>query len=419
MRIKRDHYLDLLIAGRHNGLIKIITGIRRSGKTVLLFDLFDEYLKQNGVPENHIIKVALDDRRYSDLRNPDKMLSYIDTKIMEEEGWHYILLDEVQMMDEFVDVLNSFLHMRNIDVYVTGSNSKFLSRDIATEFRGRGDEIHLYPLSFSEYCNALGGDKHIRWREYYTFGGIPQHLAHDDAKRKEDFLRSLFQSVYLRDILERHRIKNKDEFEELMEVVASSIGSPCNPNKLSNTFKSVKGVGIDYKTIARYLDYMEEAFFIERARRYDVKGKRYINSLSKYYFQDIGLRNALTDFRQLEENHIMENVIYNELRLRGYRVDVGIVEARTTNKRNESIRKQLEVDFVANRGYDRYYIQSVLSLPDREKKEQEIASLRRIEDSFKKILLVKDDIMPYKDENGYLILGLFDFLMDKDSLEKF
>lgn len=418
MRIKRDHYLDLLIAGRHNGLIKIITGIRRSGKTVLLFDLFDEYLKQNGVPENHIIKVALDDRRYSDLRNPDKMLNYIDTKIM-EEGWHYILLDEVQMMDEFVDVLNSFLHMRNIDVYVTGSNSKFLSRDIATEFRGRGDEIHLYPLSFSEYYNALGGDRHIRWREYYTFGGIPQHLAHDDAKRKEDFLRSLFQSVYLRDILERHRIKNKDEFEELMEVVASSIGSPCNPNKLSNTFKSVKGVSIDYKTIARYLDYMEEAFFIERARRYDVKGKRYINSLSKYYFQDIGLRNALTDFRQLEENHIMENVIYNELRLRGYRVDVGIVEARTTNKRNESIRKQLEVDFVANRGYDRYYIQSVLSLPDREKKEQEIASLRRIEDSFKKILLVKDDIMPYKDENGYLILGLFDFLMDKDSLEKF
>lgn len=418
MRIKRDHYLDLLIAGRHNGLIKIITGIRRSGKTVLLFDLFDEYLKQNGVPENHIIKVALDDRRYSDLRNPDKMLNYIDTKIM-EEGWHYILLDEVQMMDEFVDVLNSFLHMRNIDVYVTGSNSKFLSRDIATEFRGRGDEIHLYPLSFSEYYNALGGDRHIRWREYYTFGGIPQHLVHDDAKKKEDFLRSLFQSVYLRDILERHRIKNKDEFEELMEVVASSIGSPCNPNKLSNTFKSVKGVGIDYKTIARYLDYMEEAFFIERARRYDVKGKRYINSLSKYYFQDIGLRNALTDFRQLEENHIMENVIYNELRLRGYRVDVGIVEARTTNKRNESIRKQLEVDFVANRGYDRYYIQSVLSLPDREKKEQEIASLRRIEDSFKKILLVKDDIMPYKDENGYLILGLFDFLMDKDSLEKF
>ena len=374
MRIKRDHYLDLLIAGRHNGLIKIITGIRRSGKTVLLFDLFDEYLKQNGVPENHIIKVALDDRRYSDLRNPDKMLNYIDTKIM-EEGWHYILLDEVQMMDEFVDVLNSFLHMRNIDVYVTGSNSKFLSRDIATEFRGRGDEIHLYPLSFSEYYNALGGDRHIRWREYYTFGGIPQHLVHDDAKKKEDFLRSLFQSVYLRDILERHRIKNKDEFEELMEVVASSIGSPCNPNKLSNTFKSVKGVGIDYKTIARYLDYMEEAFFIERARRYDVKGKRYINSLSKYYFQDIGLRNALTDFRQLEENHIMENVIYNKLRSRGYRVDVGIVEARTTNKRNESIRKRLEVDFVANRGYDRYYIQSVLSLPDREKKEQEIASL--------------------------------------------
>lgn len=409
--------MNQLIAGMHNGLIKIITGIRRSGKSFLLFELFDEYLRGEGVEESHIIKVALDDRRYSELRDPDRMLDYLDAQV-KTEGRYYIFLDEVQMMGEFADVLNSLLHVKNVDVYVTGSNSKFLSKDVVTEFRGRGDEIHLYPLSFSEYYGALGGDRQVRWREYYTFGGIPQHLLYGDMKKKEDFLGSLFQSVYLKDVLERHRLKNESEFEELMAIVASSIGSPCNPNKLSNTFKSVKGATIDYKTIAKYLGYMEDAFLVERARRYDLKGKRYINSLSKYYFQDVGLRNALTGFRQLEENHIMENVIYNELRSRGCRVDVGIWEVKTTNRKNETVRKQLEVDFVANRGYERYYIQSAFALPDREKKEQETASLKRIEDSFKKVIIVKDDIMPYKDENGYLIVGLFDFLLDRDCLDR-
>ena len=409
--------MNQLIAGMHNGLIKIITGIRRSGKSFLLFELFDEYLRGEGVEESHIIKVALDDRRYSELRDPDRMLDYLDAQI-KTEGRYYIFLDEVQMMGEFADVLNSLLHVRNVDVYVTGSNSKFLSKDVVTEFRGRGDEIHLYPLSFSEYYGALGGDRQARWREYYTFGGIPQHLLYGDMKKKEDFLGSLFQSVYLKDVLERHRLKNESEFEELMAIVASSIGSPCNPNKLSNTFKSVKGATIDYKTIAKYLGYMEDAFLVERARRYDLKGKRYINSLSKYYFQDVGLRNALTGFRQLEESHIMENVIYNELRSRGCRVDVGTWEVKTTNRKNETVRKQLEVDFVANRGYERYYIQSAFALPDREKKEQETASLKRIEDSFKKVIIVKDDIMPYKDENGYLIVGLFDFLLDRNCLDR-
>jgi len=407
-----------LVAGRHNRLIKIITGIRRSGKSFLLFELFAEYLRNDGVAADHIIMVQLDDRRFAELRNPDRMLEYVDSRI-KDEGMYYLLLDEVQMMDDFASVLNSFMHIRNVDTYVTGSNSKFLSKDVATEFRGRGDETHLYPLSFSEYYAAFGGDRQQRWREYYKYGGIPQHIVYDDPKKKEDFLRSLFESVYLRDILERHKIRNKEELEELMEVIASSIGSPCNPNKLANTYKSKKGVTIDYKTIARYMEYMEDAFLIERARRYNVKGKKYINTLSKYYFQDVGLRNALIDFRQLEETHIMENVIYNELRSRGYRVDVGIVEVRRTNSQNEKVRKQLEVDFVANRGDERFYIQSALSLPTQEKKEQETASLKNIKDSFRKIIVVKDDIMPYNDDNGYLIIGLFDFLLDRNSLAKY
>lgn len=418
MRIKRDFYLSQLVSGRHNGMIKIVTGIRRSGKSFLLFELFAEYLRNDGVADDHIIAIALDDLRQAELRNPAKMLEYVDGRI-KDGGMYYLLLDEVQMLDKFVDVLNSFMHMRNVDTYVTGSNSKFLSKDVATEFRGRGDETHLYPLSFSEYYSAFGGDRQQRWREYYTYGGIPQHIIYNDPKKKEDFLRSLFQSAYLRDILERHKIKNKSEFEELMQIIASSIGAPCNPNKLSNTFKSMKGVTIDYKTIARYLEYVEDAFLVERSRRYNVKGKKYINTLSKYYFQDVGLRNALIDFRQLEETHIMENVIYNELRSRGYRVDVGIVKVRQANKQNEIVRKQLEVDFVANRGNERYYIQSALALPTKEKKEQETASLSSIKDAFRKIIVVKDDIMPYNDVNGYLIIGLFDFLLDKDCLSRY
>ena len=413
--IRRDFYLNQLIAGMHNGLIKIVTGIRRCGKSFLLFELFTEYLLSRGVDRGHIISIALDDLLNAEYRDSRKLLEFIRAQV-KDGGTYYVLLDEIQMTDDFVGVLNSLLHLRNVDVYVTGSNSKFLSKDIATEFRGRGDETHLYPLSFSEYYGAFGGDKATRWKEFYTYGGIPQLLAYEDSKKKEDFLRTLFRSVYLKDIIERHKVKNKLEFEELAQVLASSIGAPCNPNKLSNTFKSAKGAVISYKTIARYMEYMEDAFLIERAKRYNVKGKKYISTLSKYYFQDVGLRNAVIDFRQLEESHIMENVVYNELRARAFRVDVGIVDVRTTNKKNVPVRKQFEVDFVANRGSERCYIQCALSLPTREKKAQETASLDGIKDSFRKIIVVKDDIAPYNDENGYKIIGLFDFLLDKNSV---
>ena len=411
MTINRDFYLNQLIESRHNRLIKIVTGIRRSGKSTLLFELFHDYLIQSGVDEKHIIEIAFDDRRKASLRNPDNALKYIEEKIT-DSGMHYILLDEIQLMDDFVDVLNTLLHIKNADVYVTGSNSRFLSKDVVTEFRGRGDEIHIYPFSFAEFCSAKNGSKQELWKEYYTFGGLPQLFVFNDRKKKEQFLFSLQESVYLKDLIERNKVKNIEEFKELMKVMASGIGSPCNPTKLSNTFKSGKGVVIDKKTVSNYLNYMEDAFVLEKALRYDIKGKKYINTLSKYYFQDIGLRNALLDFRQLEESHIMENVIYNELRSRGYRVDVGSVEIR----KNDS-RKQLEVDFVVNRGDFRCYIQSVLAIPDKEKKEQETASFKNINDMFKRIIIVKEDITPHYDENGYFIIGLFDFLLNRNSLE--
>ena len=411
MAINRDFYLNQLIESRHNRLIKIVTGIRRSGKSTLLFELFRDYLVQSGVDEKHIIEIAFDDRRKADLRNPDNALRYIEEKIT-DSGMYYILLDEIQLMDDFIDVLNSLLHIKNADVYVTGSNSRFLSKDVVTEFRGRGDEIHIYPFSFAEFCSAKSGSKQELWKEYYTFGGLPQLFVFNDRKKKEQFLFSLQESVYLKDLVERNKIKNAEEFKELMKVMASGIGSLCNPTKLSNTFKSEKGVLIDKKTVSNYLNCMEDAFVLEKVLRYDVKGKKYINTLSKYYFQDIGLRNALLDFRQLEESHIMENVIYNELRSRGYRVDVGSVEIR----KNDS-RKQLEVDFVVNRGDFRCYIQSALAIPDKEKKEQETASLKNINDLFKRIIIVKDDITPHYDENGYFIIGLFDFLLNGNSLE--
>lgn len=411
MTINRDFYLNQLIESRHNRLIKIVTGIRRSGKSTLLFELFHDYLIQSGVDEKHIIEIAFDDRRKASLRNPDNALKYIEEKIT-DSVMHYILLDEIQLMDDFVDVLNTLLHIKNADVYVTGSNSRFLSKDVVTEFRGRGEEIHIYPFSFAEFCSAKSGSKQELWKEYYTFGGLPQLFVFNDRKKKEQFLFSLQESVYLKDLIERNKVKNIEEFKELMKVMASGIGSPCNPTKLSNTFKSGKGVVIDKKTVSNYLNYMEDAFVLEKALRYDIKGKKYINTLSKYYFQDIGLRNALLDFRQLEENHIMENVIYNELRSRGYRVDVGSVEIR----KNDS-RKQLEVDFVVNRGDFRCYIQSALAIPDKEKKEQETASFKNINDMFKRIIIVKEDITPHYDENGYFIIGLFDFLLNGNSLE--
>ena len=412
MIIKRDYYLQQLISSKSNNLIKIVTGIRRSGKSFLLFNLFHNHLIETGISEDHIIEIALDDRLNKKLRDPDVILQHIHERIVDDK-LYYIILDEVQMIDEFTDVLNSLLHIRNADVYVTGSNSKFLSKDVVTEFRGRGDEIHLFPLSFAELYNALGGDKLELWKSYYTYGGLPGILELDGEKKKAAYLRSLHETVYLKDIIERNNLKNSEEFMELMRVMASCIGSPCNPSKLEKTFKSVKNETLDRKTISKYLSYMEDAFLIEKSMRYDIKGRKYIGTLSKYYFQDIGLRNALLNFRQVEENHIMENVIYNELRLRGFCVDVGMVEARTAKER-----KQLEVDFVANMADRRYYIQSAFAMPDDDKREQECASLKKIDDSFKKIIIMRDDIKPYHDNNGFYIVGLMDFLLKPDLIEQ-
>ncbi len=320
------------------------------------------------------------------------------------------------MVPEFVDVLNSLLHVRNADVYVTGSNSHFLSKDVVTEFRGRGDEIHMYPLSFAEYCQGFDGSVNQAWKEYYTYGGLPQILTLDTDKKKEDYLSHLYDSVYLVDILERHRIKNRAEFEELVKIISSSIGAPCNPTKLANTFKSLKNIPIHRATLNKYLGYLEDAFIIEKSLRYNIKGKKYINSLMKYYFSDLGIRNALLNFRQQEENHIMENIIYNELRMRGYKVDVGMVEHRAFDKNGNSMRKQLEVDFVVSQGSQKYYIQSALAITTEEKKEQESASLLKISDSFKKIIIVGDDIKPKRDEDGILTMGIYDFLLNPDSL---
>ncbi len=412
MIIKRDYYLQQLISSKSNNLIKIVTGIRRSGKSFLLFNLFHNHLIETGVSEDHIIEIALDDRLNKNLRDPDVILQHIHERIVDDK-LYYIILDEVQMIDEFTDVLNSLLHIRNADVYVTGSNSKFLSKDVVTEFRGRGAETHLFPLSFAELYNSLGGDKLELWKSYYTYGGLPGILELDGEKKKAAYLRSLHETVYLKDIIERNNLKNSEEFMELMRVMASCIGSPCNPSKLEKTFKSVKNETLDRKTISKYLSYMEDAFLIEKSMRYDIKGRKYIGTLSKYYFQDIGLRNALLNFRQVEENHIMENVIYNELRLRGFCVDVGMVETRTATER-----KQLEVDFVANMADRRYYIQSAFAMPDDDKREQESASLKRIDDSFKKIIIMRDDIKPYHDNNGFYIVGLMDFLLKPDLIEQ-
>ncbi len=414
--IQRDYYLNQLISMRHNHLVKIITGIRRSGKSFLLFNLFTEYLRRADVPDSHIIRIALDEPQNSHLCDPLQFLAYIDSQLKDEQ-MHYVLIDEVQLMDNFVGVLNSLLRKPNVDTYVTGSNSKLLSKDVVTEFRGRGYEIHIYPLSFAEYFHGLGGDRYERWEEYIRYGGLPQLLTFKTKKQKEDFLEQLQQTVYMRDLIERYKIKNVSEFQELLWIMASSIGAPCNPNKLSNTFKSVKNVTLSSSTIANYLTYMEDAFMLEKAMRYDIKGKKYINTLSKYYFQDIGIRNAAIGFRQVEESHIMENVIYNELRSRGYRVDVGIVEVWQTNG-DKRQRKQLEVDFVAEQADKRYYIQSAYQMVTEEKINQETASLRNINDSFKRIIITRSNSGAYYDDNGFLHVGLFDFLLQPNILDK-
>lgn len=413
MIIKRDYYLNQLIASKHNGLIKIVTGLRRSGKSYLLFHLFGDYLKEQGIPDDHIIKVDLEDRRNAALRDPDALLAHIDSKMVDDK-MYYILLDEVQHVPEFEDVLNSYLKVENADIYVTGSNSRFLSTDIITEFRGRGDQIHVYPLSFREFMSVDSRHPIEAWTDYYTYGGLPHVLTLETPKKKIDYIKRLYSTVYINDIVERYKIKGESELKELIQIIASAIGSPTNPNKLANTFKSLKNVSLSNKTIDNYLTYLCESFLTERAIRYDIKGKKYINTLSKYYFTDVGVRNAILDFRQQEENHIMENVIYNELKIRGFQVDVGVVEHRTTDKDGKRVRKQYEVDFVANQGSQRYYIQSAFIMPTDAKERQESASLLNIDDSFKKIIIVKDYIKPKRNEEGIVTIGLIDFLLNSE-----
>lgn len=415
MIIKRDYYLNQLIASQHNGLIKIVTGLRRSGKSYLLFHLFGDYLKEQGIPDDHIIKVDLEDRRNAPLRDPDALLAHIDSKMVDDKIY-YILLDEVQHVPEFEDVLNSYLKVENADIYVTGSNSRFLSTDIISEFRGRGDQIHVYPLSFREFMSVDSRHPIEAWTDYYTYGGLPHVLTLETPKKKIDYIKRLYSTVYINDIVERYKIKGESELKELIQIIASAIGSPTNPNKLANTFKSLKNVSLSNKTIDNYLTYLCESFLTERAIRYDIKGKKYINTLSKYYFTDVGVRNAILDFRQQEENHIMENVIYNELKIRGFQVDVGVVEQRTTDKDGKRVRKQYEVDFVANQGSQRYYIQSAFIMPTDAKERQESASLLNIDDTFKKIIIVKDYIKPKRNEEGIVTLGLIDFLLKPELL---
>ena len=415
MEIKRGIYLDKLICKKKNGLIKVITGVRRCGKSYLLFHLFHKHLLDSGVPENHIIEVALDDRSNKALRDPDAMLRFIKENIRDEEDY-YIILDEVQYLNEFEDVLNSLLHIRNADVYVTGSNSKFLSSDVITQFRGRGDEIHVYPLSFSEYVPAYQGSVDEAWDDYLIYGGMPLILTMAEPEDKAAYLNSLFQKVYISDIVERHDVRNKVELDELVDILASAIGSYTNQSKLVRTFKSVKGKTISDKTIKNYIDYLIDSFLISKAVRYDIKGKMYIGSPSKYYFEDVGLRNARLGFRQVEQTHLMENIIYNELRIREYHVDVGVVEYYGVNGEGKRGKKQLEVDFVATKGSEKHYIQSAFTLPTADKVDQEQRSLLRIPDSFRKIVIVGDNIKVRRDENGIITIGLRNFLLDENSL---
>ena len=415
MIFERKAYLNYLVGCEGNGMIKIITGIRRCGKSFLLFKLYKQNLMERGVTANHIIEVNLEDRRNKKLRDPDALLEYIDSKMVDGD-MYYILLDEVQHVPEFEDVLNSYLKIENADVYVTGSNSKFLSKDIITEFRGRDDQIHVYPLSFAEFMSVDNRHPIEAWSDYYTYGGLPHVLTLETPNKKINYIKRLYSTVYVNDIVERYKIKGESELKELIQIIASAIGSPTNSNKLANTFKSLKNVSLSNKTIDNYLTYLCESFLTEKAIRYDIKGKKYINTLSKYYFSDVGVRNAILDFRQQEENHIMENVIYNELRMRGFQVDVGMVEHRTTDKNGKTIRKQYEVDFVANQGSQRYYIQSAFVMPTDAKERQESASLLNIDDSFKKIIIVKDHIKPKRNQKGIVTIGLIDFLLSPELL---
>lgn len=416
MKIERNLYLNKLIDRRENGSIKVITGIRRCGKSYLLFNLFYDYLIQNGVPKDHIIKIALDDEEHEDLLDSKALGAYIRQQLTDEDQY-YIFLDEVQFVPGFEKVLNGLNRRSNLDIYVTGSNSKFLSSDILTEFRGRGDEVRVYPLCFSEYVSAYTGSLQEAWADYFTYGGLPLILTRRTDEQKSKYLTDLFQKVYIDDIIERNRLRGDNIMENLVNILASSIGSLTNPAKLANTFAS-NGMGnVSDKTINSYIGYLMDAFLISKAERYDIKGKKYIASPFKYYFSDVGLRNARLNFRQQEENHIMENIIYNELLVRGFNVDVGVVEHTEKNSDGKKISKKYEVDFICNRGSQRYYIQSAFSIPDQAKMEQEQHSLIYTGDFFKKIIVVKDVIKPWHNENGILIVGIQDFLLDSNSLE--
>lgn len=416
MEIKRDYYLQQLIDRKHNGLIKIVTGIRRCGKSYLLFRLFYNHLKTSGVDDNHIIKVNLEDRRNELLRNPDRLLNHIDN-LIKDDGMYYILLDEVQMVPEFEDVLNSYLQVPNADVYVTGSNAKFLSKDVITEFRGRGDEVKLSPLSFREFMSVYNGSPQRGLDEYMTFGGLPLVLSRKTEAQKSTYLKNLFAETYLKDIHQRYCIQHESEFEELLNVVSSSVGSLTNPAKLAKTFKSTKHVTLDPETIKSYLEYICDSFLVEKAMRYDVKGKKYINTPYKYYFSDLGLRNARINFRQDEKTHLMENVIFNELVSRGFNVDIGVVPIVFTDDTGKQKRTQLEIDFVCNQGSRRYYVQSAFRMDSDEKREQEQASLLKVNDSFKKIIVIGEDAIVHRNEQGITTMSIYDFLLNPNSLE--
>lgn len=416
MEIKRDYYLNKLITKKHNGLIKVITGIRRCGKSYLLFTLFKNHLTESGVADDHIIEIPFDSFENKKYRDPEILYPYVKEQIA-DDGMYYILLDEVQLLGEFESVLNGFMRMKNVDVYVTGSNARFLSKDIITEFRGRGDELHIQPLSFAEFMSVYDGNKYDGWNEYVLYGGLPPVVLLPTTEQKIELLKSLFQETYINDIISRHSVKHRDEFEELINILASAIGSLTNPKKLTDTFKSKKNKVISSNTIKSYLDYLCDAYVVSRATRYDIKGKKYIDTPQKYYFSDVGIRNACINFRQLEENHTMENVIYNELVARNFNVDVGIITATGKDNDGKSVKKQLEVDFVCNKGSKRYYVQSAFSIPDREKMEQESNSLLRIDDSFKKIIVVKDLPAPTYTEDGILVISVYDFLLNSNSLD--
>lgn len=417
MVFERSNYLNRLIAGQDNGLVKIVTGIRRCGKSFLLFELFRNHLLSHGIEEDHIITIALDDWSNRKYRNPDTLLDYIFSQIDKNDGKYYILLDEVQLLDHFVEVLLSLMHNRQCDIYVTGSNSRFLSSDVVTEFRGRGDEVRMHPLTFAEYFIKAKGQLRDAWRDYSRYGGLPQVALMDNDKAKESFLLNLFETTYLRDIVERNNLKGEEGMLEVTHIMASSIGSPANPNRIANTFKSVAHIQLSDKTINKYISFLCDAFIINKAMRYDVKGRKYIGTETKYYYEDLGLRNAALNFRQEEPTHIMENIIYNELVARGYRVDIGAVESWITDKDGKRKRVNLEIDFVLNQSGERVYIQSAYSLPTIEKQQQEQRPLVNVNDSFRKIIITADDVKPWINEQGIKFINVWDFLLD-DTLIK-